>query len=68
MSVDPTDCPECAGFHPGQVCQPDEEEQQAEAEAAFRGCDGYSPDTYCGSCPDCVNALQEEEELYGPRV
>jgi hypothetical protein len=67
MSVDPTDCPECSGFHPGIDCQA-EEDTSAEAEEAFRGCDGYSPDTYCGSCPDCVEALQEEEELYGERV
>jgi hypothetical protein len=68
MSVDPTDCPECSGFHPGVDCQA--EEEQPDDEEGYEGplCNGYSPDTYCGSCPDCVEALQEEEELYGERV
>lgn len=46
----------------------EQQDQAAEADddETFRGCDGYSPDTWCGICEDCQEAQAEERDLYGP--
>jgi hypothetical protein len=68
MSYDPTDCPQCAGFHPGQSCDDEPEAVADEDEETFRDCGGYSPDTKCGDCEACLEERADNEELYGPVV
>lgn len=70
MSVDPTDCPQCSGFHPNEGCWPEEDqfEEEDQDEVTYWDCGGYSPDTLCGTCKACNEERAEQEELYGAAV
>jgi hypothetical protein len=41
------------------------ERDQLEDEEIQGGCGGYSPDTWCGECADCLEGLDEWRELNG---